>query len=165
MGVELSGPWGTSCDSALPGMVLYLLSLFLPFRGQMLVTSHYPEKCLMPQVSALILEDAEQQLLFPSAGILESRGSFQAHLHWFPHAHIPSPCHSHGLSFFWLDIPKQWQKQGDKYCRVLEPAVRLNYTNACKSEQNLICAFYWSLPLPTPRFWISSKDSLFQNKK
>lgn len=64
-----------------------------------------------------------------------------------------------------FDIPKQWPKQGNKYCIVLEPAVRLNYTDTCKSEQNLICAFYRSLPLPTPRFWITSKDNLFQNKK
>lgn len=147
-------------------MIFCLLSLFLPSTGWMLVTSHHPANCPVPQVSTLILEDAVLESLFPAAGLFGGQG-----LVWSTLTLI-SPCPlSLSLSSPWTHflltlayLSNDQSREGNIAEGVLEPAVRLDYTSACKSEQNLICASYRSLPPPTPRIWITSKDSLIQNK-
>lgn len=162
MGVELSGAWGTSCDSALPGVILCLLSLFLPSRGRTLVTSHHPAKC--PKYPHWFWKMLSRSCCSQLRGCWEGRDWFGAQSHWFPHAlSLSSPWTQFLLT---LTYPSNGQsREADIADGASEPAVRLDCTSACKPEQNLICASYRSPPPPAPRIWITSRDSLIQNEK
>lgn len=136
MGVELSGAWGTSRDSTLPGMIFCLLSLFLPSRGQTLVTSHHPAKSPVPQVPALILEDAEQELLFPAAGLFGGQGLVWSTLTLIPLCPLSLSLSSPRLTSFCLWHTQAMAKAGKQISQMESSSQSWGWTTPALASLN-----------------------------